>query len=301
LGAAIGSEEIQGSGEARIALAPGWNGEVDWHYGSVEDLGLSPGIDGLLSSLSALTRGEDYRDPYWSSGVGARIAFPLTEGSTGWVTLGFERMENLELAVERAPLNRDRSFRPIRPIIDGNFGRVGAGLRGGISFPGNGRGWGEVAGELLSGGAGGGGSLSLSVDGRWGPLSGEQEIQVLLRGWNWWGDSLPQGERLLGGRGTLPGYAFRAFSGERAIAASLEGSVEAWGPYLRLRGGLHSGWSSGDGPEGWETTETGGLRTSATLGVGIGWDLLRIDLARGFDGGEWQWIFSVDPAWWGRL
>jgi len=301
MGAAIGAREVQGAGEVGINLAPGWRGEIEGHYGTLGDLGLAPGIDGLLSSLSALTRGEDYLDPFRSSGVGGRVRFPVGDRSMAWVGLGFERMENVELAIASAPLNRDRSFRPIRQIAEGNFGRLGAGLQGAVSLPGNGRGWSEVTGEFLTGSAGDGGSLSLGLDLRWGPLSGERDVQAVFRGFWWGGDPLPQGERLFGGRGTLPGYPYRSFSANRTVTGSLLGSSDLWGQRVRLRGGLHGGWGAGEGGEAWGTEGTGGLRSSATLGVGIGWDLLRIDLARGFNGGEWQWIFSIDPRWWDRL
>ena len=38
---------------------------------------------------------------------------------------------------------------------------------------------------------------------------------------------------------------------------------------------------------------------SAGLGLGLGWDLIRLDLVRGFtEGGTWELVVSVNPDFW---
>ena len=51
----------------------------------------------------------------------------------------------------------------------------------------------------------------------------------------------------------------------------------------------------------WGAGGTRTVRTSATLGLGLLWDLVRVDGARGLNGGEWQLLISLDPRWWGVL
>jgi hypothetical protein len=69
-----------------------------------------------------------------------------------------------------------------------------------------------------------------------------------------------------------------------------------------------AGWTSGTGPS--FRIEPGGpatgplgaarpIRGSVGAGIGLLWDLLRVDVARGLGpGGEWQLLFSIDPKVW---
>jgi hypothetical protein len=52
----------------------------------------------------------------------------------------------------------------------------------------------------------------------------------------------------------------------------------------------------------WHAQGTDGFITSIGAGVGLGWDVLRIDLIRGVSrGGEWQLLLSIQPRLWGVL
>jgi hypothetical protein len=65
-----------------------------------------------------------------------------------------------------------------------------------------------------------------------------------------------------------------------------------------LRAAAAAGWSdmrSADSPAGWEAVPTGRIRTSVAAGLGLVHDILRVDLARGLNGGIWQVILSVRP------
>lgn len=76
-------------------------------------------------------------------------------------------------------------------------------------------------------------------------------------------------------------------------------------PWIRLRafgaaGGTHSNGESL--PEGWPQDQTNSFLLSGGLGLGLGWDVLRLDLARGLtEGGEWELILSVNHAFWAWL
>jgi hypothetical protein len=88
----------------------------------------------------------------------------------------------------------------------------------------------------------------------------------------------------------------------------------AW-PVLRLRALGAVAWAArlDDDPDpdtigprvspalDWGAIATDGLRPSLGIGVGLFWDVMRIDLHRGLRGGEWQFILSVDRSLWGLL
>src|SRR5690606_35780431 len=110
----------------------------------------------------------------------------------------------------------------------------------------------------------------------------------------------PQKLFLLGGAATLPGYEYRSFAGTRFALAELEASREIVGPWVRGRVLGAVGWAglgSATLPTDWQAGPTNGLRATLGAGVGLVYDLLRIDLARGLsDGGKWQAILSVNPS-----
>jgi hypothetical protein len=265
---------------------------------------LTPGSDPILSSLSALIRGEDYLDPFYRSVIGGAVTWSRAPGSSVRFEWGRESHGAMEREVKAAPLDAARTFRPVRPVTEGSFGRMGISVKEQMAWPGGGRGSLSGSAALLGGRAGNGVALSGGTEARWGPASGTRELSLALQGEGWLGDPLPQAHRLLGGRASLPGFPYRSFAGTRAVVGSLQGATDLKGALLRLRGGLHGGWAGGldaDVAEAWGVKDTQGLRLGVTLGVGVGWDVLRVEGARGLRGGEWQLLLSVDPRWWGVL
>lgn len=51
-------------------------------------------------------------------------------------------------------------------------------------------------------------------------------------------------------------------------------------------------------PPDWTGETTDGLKSAIGAGVGLGFDILRLDAARGVNGGEWEFIFSVNHGFW---
>ena len=106
----------------------------------------------------------------------------------------------------------------------------------------------------------------------------------------------PQALFLLGGRGTLPGFAYREAVGDRFLL--LRGWVRrpvAW-PWVSLRATGAAGWSRLDPaalPATWSGEVDPGIRGSLGLGLDLLWDVLQIDAARGVTGGDWTVYFSV--------
>ena len=271
----------------------------------MEDLGMTPGADPLLSTLGALARGEDYLDPWRVSAIRAGLELSLPRDFVLELRAGGERHRSMERVQTSAPLDDARAFRPVRPVSDGGFVHGGAGVRrSGIPFPAGGTGNLALAADLRTGSPGTGVGLDWAVGGRWGPASGIRETRLALHGWSWLGDLLPQGHRLMGGRGTLPGFPYRSFGGAHAVRGSLAFASDLWGPHLRLRTGLHAAWiGGGDGDVlgAWEATGSRTVKASGTAGFGVLWDLFRVEVARGLNGGEWQLLLSLDPRWWDWL
>lgn len=304
VGYAAEDERPQGGVTIESILAPEWTATLKLDLRGLTDLGLRTGSAPLVSSVSGITRGEDYRDPYWVSAAGLGLDRTFGQDAAGTAGFGVERHHSGSLAVSTAPLNQSGSFRPVRPVRDGEFFRAELGFRSAMDWPAGGRGWAGFHAGFYHGQPGKGLGVQTDLDARWGPMSGERQLQLEARLWNWVGDPLPQGHRLMGGRGTVPGFAYRAYGGRHASAASLTGSTDLWGALVRARAGLHAGWSDRMDAElasVWGADATDGVVASASVGLGLGWDLVRIDLARGLRRGRWQFLLSIDPRWWDRL
>jgi len=273
-------------------------------YREIRDLGLAPASDALISTLGAVFRGEDYRDPWLATGGELHLGLTAGTGLRVGLSAGVERAESAALARPDAPAGGNREARPIRPITEGTFISGGIAFQSGFAMPRQGRGSGSAGIRVLSGRPGQGAELQARFEGRWGPPSRAREFRAVSIGTVWVGDPLLQGHRLLGGRGTLPGHPFRAYAGNRTLAATMEGSTDLGTPMVRLRGAVHGGWAAGgvaDLAERWGTTGTGRPKIALSMGLGFGWDLLRAEIARGLGAGEWQLLLSTDPRWWDRL
>jgi len=294
----------QGTLSVERSVTAAWTLAVTTRLRGLDGLGLTPGSAPLLSTFGALARGEDYLDPYWVSGAGFSIEHQATPSRAISLGMGIERHSSATLRLDSAPLRESWDFRPVRAITEGEFFRLDIGLRQNLSLAAGGRGLGVIQATLLRGQEGAGLGILSAVEERWGSPSRVREIELRATSWNWLGDPLPQGHRLLGGRGTVPGFPYRQWIGRHALAASLIGSTDGWGPWIRFRTGLHAGWSDGGDPlveAAWKAKSSGGLRTSVSIGLGLAWDIIRVDLARGLGRGEWQLLFSFDRRWWDRL
>ena len=299
-----GSGSVRAGGTLEFTPRSGTAIGVTGRYREVRDLGLTPASDALISSLGAVFRGEDYRDPWLATGGELHLGLTTGSGLRFGFSAGVERAESATLARPDAPAGGDREARPMRPITQGTFMTGGITIQSGLAFPREGRGGGSAGIRFLSGRPGQGAEFQARAEGRWGPLSGSREVRVVSMGSVWVADPLLQGHRLVGGRGTLPGFPFHAFAGTRVLAGTMEGSADLGTPMVRLRGGVHMSWASGASPDlaqRWGTRATEGAKIGLSMGLGFGWDLLRLEIARGLGGGEWQLLLATDPRWWDRL
>ena len=285
----------------------GWAVEVEGRWNGQHDLGVVPGMAGLLGTFGAAGLGEDYRDPYRVRALSLQVARPVPGGGEIRLGAGIEDHGSEALQRPTAPWNSDRAFRPVLSVREGTFamGRVEWRDRG-RDLPGNGRLRLATDLRLLAGDDAMGGRAALTTALRWSDPAGRREIESTTRAGSLFGEALPQHHRLLGGRGSVPGHPVHSMVGGRTLLHSLEGAIDLGSPLVRLRGGIHAGWADGDRPTEWIEAELipdgGGTRAGITLGTGLLFDLLRIEGARGIGlGGEWQLLLSIDPRWWDYL
>ncbi len=303
-GYAFGQETGRGSIHLEGGREVGSSWSLSASVGELVDLGARPGIDPLLSSLSALSRGEDYLDPWRWSGVRGALESRPFPGRSVRVEAEVGSHRSAVRAVGAAPLDDSRAFRSVPEITPGDFGSGRVVFQDVTRWPAAGRGSVRLSVGGVISEAEVGAELEGEAAGRWGPASGTRELAALLLARGWIGDPLPQAHRLVGGRNTLPGFPYRSFAGQTLVLGSVEAARDLRGAAVRGRSGLHAGWTSGldaEVGEAWGVRGTDGPRFSVTLGIGLFWDLLRLDLARGLNGGEWQLLLSLDPQWWGRL
>ncbi|MEJ2482011.1 MAG: hypothetical protein P8049_02550 [Gemmatimonadota bacterium] len=278
-----------GTGKLEFGIA-GWINDL-------ADVGPFDAASGVISTTGATFRGDDWTDPYFRSGGALSIRAPL--GSfVGGAGLVWEWQE--EAVLELDPLG-GTTARPVRPVVRGTDLRLELGL---------GRGLGAWAGSIAT----------MSVEAELSALAdfGYTRWHALLSThpkepdatWSWEGEAgagigtgvLPEQRLLLlGGRGTVPGYEFRRFGGDVALFANLAVSRALWTPWLRLRGLAAAGWThAGSAAEAslarFGAGETGSVRPSLGAGLSLFYDLVRLDVARGLDRGDWEWIVSVTPA-----
>lgn len=304
MGYAFGPERLALRGEARTDLRPTLSGRIAGYGNRLTDIGPSAGSSGLLNTFAALATGRDYLDPYFIHGgeIGLdRRAGPWQQS----LTLALQEHRSADWMRATAPFDDNRDFRSLRPIEEGTrvsarlrlqragdplllrSHRVAIGLEGG-TFEGSG-----FSRTLLSVGT------TLRSSGFERSLEADIHAGVNV------GETPPQHLFLLGGRQTLPGFPYRGFGGEHFARLSADAAQDLFGgQWLRLHALGWAAWShlpDDLARPGWNVAETDGVRASLGAGLGIFYDIVRLDLARGLGGGEWQLLLSIDPLWWDRL
>jgi hypothetical protein len=259
--------------------------------------------------------GEDYLDPYFASGGSASIKAALAGPWSMDLALTAEKHRAARLEVQEPVFADSGSFRPVRPIDPGTMLSLRARL--------------ERTGPA-PGGVGWGGSLSAEA----GTYDGDPFFRPVLEGilvrrtidhsaevrWRAMAGAsagVPAHRLFLfGGRNSLPGYGYRDYIGDVFAVSELHASRDLWRPWLRLRLIAAAGWSdllwfdeppAGPAPtpisplRDWNTATTDGVLPALGAGLGIFYDILRVDAVRGLDGGRWQLLLSINPDLWSIL
>ena len=299
-----------------------WTGEVlrfsaSGYLNQPRDIGIGPVASGAINSLSALFAGEDYRDLFYASGLALRGEWQLAPNRSAWLTLRGEEQSSAELAADFSIFGGGSPFRPVH-AIDGAVPAWSAELGWERTAPAEISQWWEAYASAKAGVINPGGDLVIigcpapDEFSCAGALSASflraRGAATWSRYWNAVATTLdvtgaggfalgelPRQELfLLGGRGTVPGYPFRAFGGDRFLLGRATASVELIPVWLRGRAIAAAGWT-GVGEVGeealtrWGAEPTGNVRPSVGVGVGIFYDILHLDLARGLsDEGVWS-------------
>lgn len=272
----------------------------------IRDLADEPVVSPLLNSFSAQELGHDFGDYFLVERVSARLhqlGGPLD------VTVGV-KLERISGVVLRAS-PASGSFRPNPDLGDGDF-LVGtlALTRSGSDFAPQG----ELTGRLsMEAGAGEGrGFFRLSARGRFALALGP--TRLISTAWAGVGTAeLPRHRAFaIGGRGTLPGEAFRAWGGRAAALSRVQWEFPVPVPQLRLGSFVTTGRQMTVAPflaAGWawrplpQTPWVGSAGARPVAGVGLGWlhGLVRLDLGVGLRGGNLQAVMDIRRELWGIL
>lgn len=262
--------------------------EIDLYWDALRDLGPLPASSGAVNTLSTLLIGRDHLDPYFARG--ARLTFSIGSPTSG-ATLGLRWERQISA---RNVEGRAVDPRPVLPVdegileaIDGDA-HVGAPWSGTATFR-------ATVGHL--------GQRTF------GTLLGRARWKVAREGEQSWHGEIDalagavttqapvQSLYFLGGRGTLPGYAFREWTGDRFWLLRAVGTLPLLQPWVGLRtlaavGQTYLG--ARPFPPGWQAYDSGGPRASLGAGLSLAWDVIHLDLGRGLQsGGDWELTFSV--------
>jgi hypothetical protein len=264
------------------------------------DLGLAPTAAGAVNTLGLLLSDTDWRDLFYVRGIEASFRSGGMQGRRLQAGLRVENHRSARLRWGGA--NGEGAMRPVRAVDEGTLAE----------------GWIRVESADAAPTAGLGSEHDLSFGAgvlggrRWSRAHGRlrlsyrdpalREVVGLQVEAGASGGSVPaQRWFLLGGRGSLPGFAYRGFAGRAFFLARLEGTRDVVPGWLGLRA-LGALGATGRTPEslppGWEGVGgTAGLRASLGLGVALVGNALRLDLAHGLGpGGIWELVVSLDPG-----
>jgi hypothetical protein len=285
------------------------------------DIGVGPVVSGAMNTLSALFAARDYLDLYYSSGAELGLERGL---APAWSLRLGARAERQRSAREEVGFSLfGGEFRSVRAIDEADL-MVGGSVALARRSPAEaGRWWSaELVGEAGMLDARGDfpcatqpcpqnwqarfarPHLALAGGQRWGTRAAE--LTVAARAGAAFGDVPLQELFLIGGRGTVPGYRFRAFGGDRFGHLSGTASADVAAPWLRGRVLGALGWAAMSEPLGTRAVgfaaPTPGVLPSLGVGAGIFHDILQLDLARGLRGdGRWELILEARRAFWDFL
>ncbi|HET6232087.1 MAG TPA: hypothetical protein VFE05_18580 [Longimicrobiaceae bacterium] len=276
------------------------------------DVGVGPVVSGAVNSLTALLAGRDYTDLFYARGGELHGERKVGFGLTGGLTLRAEDQASASREADFSVFGGSDHFRPVHAIGDGVM--LGGSLSLARSSPsGTARAW--SASLTTEGGtlrADSGGSLNfvrpvldLGYTRRF--LARDAALEMEASGGAAFGD-LPRQELFrFSGRGTVPGFDFRSFGGDRFALARATASADLLRPWVRGRLMASAGWA-GVGDAGrpalsaWGAETTQRPRASIGAGVGLVYDILRLDVHRGMGaGGRWEVVVDARPSFWDFL
>lgn len=273
--------------------------EIRAFWNDLRDLGPLHGASGVVNSVSAAVLETDYLDPYFASGA------TLSHRWGGDGGPGFEATLRREehRAASRVVLEDEVGsvFRPIRPVEEGTSQALEIGVFAGGEEEGpsartrlvlgrfQDRGYTGLRGRLSWRRTWRDEDVHLRADVHGGGVTAGAPLQTLFH---------------LGGRGTLPGFDYRRYAGDRFVLVRTAASWGIGAPWIRPRITGAAGWTDLQShrlTEAWNAEPTPTPLFSAGVGAGLFWDVLQLDLARGLNGGAWRTFLSVNRRFWSWL
>ncbi|MDB4950326.1 MAG: hypothetical protein JWM27_2975 [Gemmatimonadetes bacterium] len=299
-----------------VYTRPGFHLEGDGYLNLPRDLQPGPNASGAMNTLTALLAGRDYTDLY--DARGAELRGSRTTAGAWTETLGVRYEDQLSASKEAgfSVFGGSDPFRPVAAIDDGRM------LRGSLTLAhatpaGTAHGFSAsftAAGGHLSADDGRGLSFfrptaELGMARRW--TRRDASVETRLSGGAAFGDVPFQESFLLGGRGTVPGFDYRSFGGRRFALLRATGAADVARPWIRGRLLASAGWA-GDGdairidgasaPLPPVLRATLHPRVSVGAGVGLIYDILRVDVHHGIGpGARWEWVVEANPTFWDFL
>ncbi len=314
-GFAIGPDRFRLSGLLTAPLGELFELEIAGELNEATDVAPWPASSGAVATLAAAVDGEDYRDQYWTSGgtVGLARRWDRTRAR---LSVAWERWESADLSADQII---DRSYRAVRTVDEGDVLSLALDAE---RLP-------ESVLERVGGGTWGG-----RVEGATRDLGSDFDyVRASVRAAKFWPTRLwdirvlvsAEGGALLGGRapaqrlfavggrGTVRGYSFHSFVGDLYGSAAAEASRDMWYPFVTFAVFADLAWigvevdsnrravdvwnQQGDpaGPSRGPLVGVGG-------GVGLFFDILRVELARGLESrGIWELVIRARTRFWSWL
>ena len=267
--------------ERLLALRLAWD--------EVVDIGMKPALDPALNSFATAFGWGDHFDHMLVRGASIEFSDKM-DG----LTLKGEFRRHLDAhPQEGGPLTHGPGERPyLAPregiMVRGEIGkRVALGRGPGLSLFGA---FGALNSEYFHQI---GAALEWTSD-----TGGPVGVQTSLEGGFASRGAPPQELFLLGGQGTIPGHGYRSVVGDRYLLAHGEVTVPIYRPWVSMRLLAGAGWAEVSPerhlPPDWERLEHGALIAGFGAGVALGWELLRLEIARGV-GEDWELYISLSP------
>ncbi len=316
-GYALGRDRWQLAGQLTAPLAGPIGLELAGYVERAAETAVWEPSSGVIATLATLLDGEDYREPYWASGGRLTLRTPWGPRRVG-LAIAWEEWEAAALEAGEVV---DRGYRPVRRLDEGRAAWLALEMKqpptgalervGGVAWEGR-------------------------IEGATSAVAGDFEyVRVAARGERLWpraglgldlrifaGAGLVSGgripaQRLLpaGGRGTVRGYPFHRFVGDVYGGGGLELRRPVVYPLVSVAAFADAGWvgraGSGAGAgraidawnrEGRLAGSARGPLIGVGAGVGLLFDIVRVELARGLrQGGIWELVVSVRPEFWAWL
>jgi hypothetical protein len=289
--------------------SPGFGIAASAYYNQPRDIGLVRGMPGVLNTMTSGFGDTDYTDLYFARGARLAVTRPFARTWQIGIQAAAEqhRAPYADTASDIRTMHRAQLVnagdalelrvdvgRPLEAAAGFTWGAAAS--VSGIQFnP-------KAASYPLFGKRERFARAILQVDTRTTSADQRRELGTRLIAGHNFGTATAQHFFRVGGRETLPGYAYRELVSESSTALGrVEYAHALVAPWLRLRLLGYAAYTREVEPPAAGTLRgqtTGRLRGSAGAGVGLLWDVLRVDVVKG---AHWQAIFSVRPDFWDML